>query len=103
MKRDSTAAYISGEDGSAARPTVKAATGANVNAKRTSNIESDDREQAERLLSTKEAATILGLSPSTLHTWRSTGHVRLPHVRLGRAVRYPERGLLDFLARAATS
>ncbi|MFN2375297.1 MAG: helix-turn-helix domain-containing protein [Candidatus Binatia bacterium] len=77
-------------------------TGANVNAKRPSNID-DDRKPADRLLSTKEAATLLGLSPSTLHTWRSTGHVRLPHVRLGRAVRYPERGLLDYLARTATS
>lgn len=82
---------------------MKVVTGANVNAKRPSNIETDDRKPAERLLSTKEAATLLGLSPSTLHTWRSTGHVRLPHVRLGRAVRYPERGLLDFLARTATS
>jgi excisionase family DNA binding protein len=74
-----------------------------VNAQRPSNIESAERKPADRLLSTKEAATLLGLSPSTLHTWRSTGHVRLPHVRLGRAVRYPERGLLDYLARAATS
>lgn len=74
-----------------------------MNAKRTSNIESDDMEPAERLLSTKEAATFLGMSPSTLHTWRSTGHVRLPHVRLGRAIRYSKRGLLDYIARTATS
>jgi excisionase family DNA binding protein len=74
-----------------------------VNAQRHPSLDNDERAPADRLLSTKEAATLLGLSASTLHTWRSTGHVRLPHVRLGRAVRYPERGLLDYLARTATT
>lgn len=103
MTADSTRTNIGVQDGSATKTTVKVATGANVNAQRPSNIESAERKPADRLLSTKEAAILLGLSPSTLHTWRSTGHVRLPHVRLGRAVRYPERGLLDYLARTATS
>lgn len=51
----------------------------------------------DKLLCTKEAAALLGLAPSTLNSWRSTGHVRLPHVRLGRSVRYSRRGLLKFL------
>ena len=62
-----------------------------------------DQRAKDRLLSTKEAATLLGLAPSTLNTWRSTGHVRLPHVRIGRAVRYSERGLLDFIAKSSAA
>ncbi len=40
------------------------------------------------LLSQKQAAEILGLSPKTLEKWRSLGTPRLAFVRLGSAVRY---------------
>ncbi len=65
--------------------------------------ESENDRPIDRLLSTKEAANLLSLSPSTLSTWRCTGHVRLPHVKIGRAVRYYERGLLEFLAKTASA
>ncbi|UQN29585.1 helix-turn-helix transcriptional regulator [Brachybacterium kimchii] len=44
----------------------------------------------DRLLTEQEAASMLGLKPATLRTWRSTGHTPQPrHVKVSaRAVRY---------------
>jgi len=40
------------------------------------------------LLTTAEAAEVLGLSGVTLATWRSTGRYDVPYLKVGRAVRY---------------
>lgn len=40
------------------------------------------------LLTRREAAQRLGLSPHTLAVWSCTGRVKIPEVRLGRSVRY---------------
>jgi excisionase family DNA binding protein len=50
-----------------------------------------------QLLDTKQAADYLGLSPTTLITWRSTQRYDLPYVKLGGIVRYDERDLLAWL------
>ena len=42
---------------------------------------------AERLISRREAATLLGLQPQTLARWGMTGK-HLPVVKLGATVRY---------------
>lgn len=46
---------------------------------------------APALLRSKAAARFLGISPRTL--WSLTNAGRVPHVRLGRAIRYPVRAL----------
>lgn len=40
------------------------------------------------LITTKEAAVCLGVQPTTLEIWRSTGRCGPPFIRIGRAVRY---------------
>ena len=52
-----------------------------------------------RLYDEKRAAEILGVSPTTLTTWRSTRRYDLPFVKIGNAVRYEERDLLAFIER----
>lgn len=49
-------------------------------------------------LTERQAADHLGVSPGTLANWRSSGAVRVPFVRLGRAVRYRRSDLERFLA-----
>lgn len=40
------------------------------------------------LLTTSEAARLLGLPPQTLVNWRCTGRYPLPFIRVGRLIRY---------------
>ena len=54
-------------------------------------------ENKPQLLDTKQAAEFLGLSPTTLITWRSTQRYDLPFVKLGGCVRYDEADLLAFI------
>lgn len=46
------------------------------------------------LLNEKEAAAYLAVAPRTLEKWRYTHPDRLPHIRVGRNVRY-RRSVLD--------
>ena len=48
-------------------------------------------------LTTEEAAEYLGVKPSTLITWRCTKAVRIPHYKVGRAVRYRRSDLDKFI------
>lgn len=41
-----------------------------------------------KLLTTDEAAAMLGVKSKTLATWRWTGKVKLPYVKVGDTVRY---------------
>jgi len=45
-------------------------------------------DEADRLLTPDEAAEFLGVTESTLATWRSTRRYNLPWVRVGRRIRY---------------
>lgn len=54
-------------------------------------------------LSDKQAAEALGLKPSTLAVWRSTGRYGLPYVKVGRLVRYRISDLAEFLASRTAS
>ncbi len=50
------------------------------------------------LLTTDQAAALLGLSPSTLNTWRCRKTVEIPGlVRIGRSVRYSRLALTQFI------
>jgi excisionase family DNA binding protein len=40
------------------------------------------------LLTTEQAAEILGIKPTTLENWRCTKRVSIPYIRIGRTVRY---------------
>jgi excisionase family DNA binding protein len=54
----------------------------------------------ERLLTSKEAAEILGIKANTLNTWRliSKDDRRcIPYVKIGRAVRYRLSDLKNYL------
>ncbi|WP_312916842.1 helix-turn-helix domain-containing protein [Stutzerimonas kunmingensis] len=47
----------------------------------------------------KQAAGALGVKPTTLAVWRSTGRYNLPFLKVGRLVKYRLSDLAEFLAR----
>ena len=53
--------------------------------------------QSTNLLTTRQAAEFLGLSPETLLTWRCTKQVEIPYIKLGKAVRYRREDLEAFI------
>jgi hypothetical protein len=50
----------------------------------------------EPLIETDEMAKILGVRPNTLESWRSSGRVAVPYIKLGRSVRYRPSTVLAF-------
>ena len=53
---------------------------------------------APHMLTTEQAAEVLGMSPATLNTWRCTRKHMLPYVKVGqRCVRYRMTDLLAYL------
>jgi excisionase family DNA binding protein len=54
---------------------------------------------APQLLTPEQTAERLGVSVTTLATWRCTKRVALPFVKLGSAVRYSEAAVADFIAK----
>lgn len=65
--------------------------------------EPDVRQQSEaartisKMLTTEQAAEYLGLKPSTLTNWRSTGRYPIPFVKVGGNTRYRKADLDKFL------
>jgi len=57
----------------------------------------------EALLTTQEAAAMLGLSPGTLEVWRCLGRYNVPYIRLGRAIRYDRAALQQWIASRAVN
>jgi excisionase family DNA binding protein len=59
------------------------------------------RASTQDLLTTKEAAELLRVSPSTLERWRSTGNPALPFQKLGSGKRapvlYTRKAILDLI------
>lgn len=53
---------------------------------------------ANNLISSEEAAEILGISPGTLAVWRSVRRYPLPWVKCGRLVRYKIEDIETFIA-----
>ena len=51
----------------------------------------------DRLLTEREAAEYLAVSPMTLRKWRCTRMVEVPYIKLGKAVRYQRKDLDAFL------
>jgi excisionase family DNA binding protein len=49
------------------------------------------------LLTERQAAELLTVSSRTLQSWRSDG-LGPSFIRVGRSVRYPHKGLLEYLA-----
>ncbi|HQW94275.1 MAG TPA: helix-turn-helix domain-containing protein [Saprospiraceae bacterium] len=49
-------------------------------------------------LHTKEAAAIVGFEPDTLVKHRHLDKRRIPFLRIGRTIRYPLSGLIDYKA-----
>jgi excisionase family DNA binding protein len=49
----------------------------------------------DRLLDTAEIADLLNMSPSTIRKWVHYGFI--PHVKLGRAVRFKERDIEEWI------
>jgi excisionase family DNA binding protein len=58
--------------------------------------------QLSHLLTTKEVADMLGVSPGTLNVWRCTQRYPLTFIKVGRSVRYRMEDVEDFL-RSRTS
>lgn len=57
----------------------------------------------EDMLTTDEAAEVLGLAPSTLRTWRCTKAVQIPVVKIGTACRYRRSDLIRFIEKNTES
>lgn len=51
----------------------------------------------EKLLSTEEAAEMLGVKEHTLRDWRSTKRYPLAYVKVGRNVRYRQEDIQAFI------
>lgn len=51
----------------------------------------------------KQAAFALGVKPTTLAVWRSTGRYNLPYLKVGRLVKYRISDLAEFLASRTAS
>jgi hypothetical protein len=49
------------------------------------------------LLDNAAAARFLNVSPTTLTTWRCRRTVEVPFIRIGSAIRYDRRDLIEFL------
>jgi excisionase family DNA binding protein len=52
-----------------------------------------------QMLTTSEAAALLGLRPCTLSNWREDGSVDLPFSKFGRSVRYRYGDVVAFAER----
>lgn len=50
-----------------------------------------------QLLTRKQVADILGIKEKTLANWKSTGCHNLPHIKIGKLVRYKISELEKFL------
>lgn len=55
--------------------------------------------QTDPLLNEQQAAEVLGVKPTTLQVWRSTGRYALPYVKVGHLVRYRRSAIDAFLDR----
>ena len=53
--------------------------------------------QNNALISSKEAAALLGISPATLAVWRCVKRYPLPYIKVGRLVKYRREDLDRFL------
>jgi hypothetical protein len=49
-----------------------------------------------------QAATVLGVIPTTLGNWRCTGRYALPYIKTGRLVRYRVADLAAWIAKRRT-
>jgi len=53
--------------------------------------------ELDHLLTSEQAAGVLGLSPKTLANWRVQGIENLPYRKVGKAIRYKYGDLLAFI------
>ena len=51
----------------------------------------------ERLLTTREAAELLGIKENTLTIWRNTDRQHIPYIKIGRTIRYKRSDLVNYL------
>ena len=51
----------------------------------------------EPLLTTREAAELLGIKENTLTIWRNTDRQHIPYIKIGRAIRYKRSDLVNYL------
>ena len=51
----------------------------------------------ESLLSAKETAGLLGITESTLATWRCLGRYDLPYIKVGRLCKYRREAIEKFI------
>lgn len=62
-----------------------------------------DPKNSPATITDKQAAEALGLQPTTLAVWRSTGRYNLPYLKVGRLVKYRISDLAEFMARRTSS
>jgi len=55
--------------------------------------------QDDVLLTTKEAARLLGIKENTLAIWRNQQRYNIPYIKVGRTIRYKRKDIIDFLRR----
>lgn len=54
-------------------------------------------QQTDTLLTDADVSARIGVTTTTLATWRSTGRYSLPFIKVGRSVRYSERDVMNWL------
>lgn len=57
----------------------------------------DIKTQRDPLLTPQQAAEQLGVKPTTLEVWRSSGRYPLPYVKVGKLVRYRQSAVDQFV------
>jgi len=55
----------------------------------------------EKLLTPQEIAEVLGVQPSTIYQWTHQGYI--PHVKLGKFVRFKEKDVEKWVERKASN
>lgn len=66
-------------------------------------MEPQAQQSASDLLTPDDVSRMLGCSSQTLASWRSTGRIALPFVKIGRLCRYRRADVLDFLRARTTT
>lgn len=65
--------------------------------------QTQSQELASDLLTPDDVARMLGCSSQTLASWRSTGRLALPFVKIGRLCRYRRADVIEFLRARTTT
>lgn len=53
--------------------------------------------EPDEIIDAHEAARRIGTTAACLNTWRCTGRIKIPFIRIGRSIRYRASSIQEFL------